>query len=123
MGSNPHDIITERNAEIRELESECDLLRGETGSLSLYIEQLLAQATEKDARIASLAAEVERRQLEAENWRRLYRELYCEIWCATEEEFDEVSFGEGLAHTDTLKELVKMIRCQMSQKEDQPDAN
>lgn len=60
MGSNPHDIITERNSEIRELELENDLLRGETGSLDLFIQQLQANVATKDARIAALSEELER---------------------------------------------------------------
>lgn len=60
MVGSERDIITERNSEIRELELENDLLRGETGSLDLYIRQLKAEATEKDARIAALTEELER---------------------------------------------------------------
>lgn len=43
------------------------------------------------------------------NWRLLYRELYCRIWYATEEEFEEAAIGEGLKHSDTLNELVRML--------------
>ena len=53
----------------------------------------------------------------SDNWRKMYRELYCEIWCAAEEEFDETAMTDGLAHGDTLKELVKMIRAEISRKE------
>lgn len=47
------EVITERNAEIRDLEGEADLLRGEVGSMNLYVQQL------KDDN-AALTAEVER---------------------------------------------------------------
>lgn len=67
--------------------------------------------------IALKDAEIKRLKAEAENWRRMYRELYCEIWCATEYEFDEEATTDGLAHTDTMKEIGKMLCLQIKPKE------
>jgi hypothetical protein len=49
-------------------------------------------------------AESEKETQAAENWRRMYRDLYCAVWFATEEEFDETAVTDGINHAETVAE-------------------
>ncbi len=62
------------------------------------------------ASVAALTARLEEAEKSKENWRRMYREVYCNIWCAGEEEFDAAEAEEGIDHGGTLCECASMNR-------------
>ena len=72
------------------------------------------QATECElrAQLAALTQRAEQAERERDNWRSLYKELHCRLWCATPEEFEGEARTEGINHEDTLMECGRMISAQ-----------
>jgi hypothetical protein len=54
------------------------------------------------------AAEGAEKPAEILNWMRLYGELYCQLWAATETEFAVVVAGGELDHAGTLREIKRL---------------
>lgn len=71
----------------------------------------LTQSSEcLERQLASLTARNAELEAGRENWHTMYRELYCAVWCATEEEFAEYESGDGLDHHGAVKEAERCNR-------------
>lgn len=65
-----------------------------------------------DNQLAALTQRAEQAERERDNWRSLYKELHCRLWCATPQEFEDEARTEGINHEDTLMECGRMISAQ-----------
>lgn len=67
--------------------------------------ELAAESLSEVAQLkAQLAAETKR----AENWRNMYREVYCRLWWSSEDEFENEAMGDGIDHSGVLVECDRM---------------